>query len=108
MDGWKPREKASEQGEHKQQTQATWDGEYGNRTRVSEVGGEPLSTMPPVLNQYLYQGGGIICNEPYDSTVTNDDTDVLWSQMFVWTSGGLTLETSAPPFFTLRWYIKLT
>ena len=29
--------KTSEQGKIQQQTQLTWEGEYGNRTRVTEV-----------------------------------------------------------------------
>ena len=33
-----PREKPSEQGENQQQTQPTRGGEYGNRTRITEVG----------------------------------------------------------------------
>ena len=34
-----PGGKPSEQGEKRQQTQLTWDAEYGNRTRVTEVHG---------------------------------------------------------------------
>ena len=44
-----PGEKPSEQGENQQQTQPTLDSEYGNRTQVTEAGGEPLSTTPTVL-----------------------------------------------------------
>ena len=41
-----PGEKPSEQDENQQQTQPTRNAEYGNRTRVTEVGGERLSTLP--------------------------------------------------------------
>ena len=44
MEGRKTGEKPSDQGENPQQTQPT-----GNRTRVTEVEGERLSTAPPVL-----------------------------------------------------------
>ena len=44
-----PGEKHSEQGENQQQTQPTWDGEYANRTRVKDVGGERWSTAPPTI-----------------------------------------------------------
>ena len=45
-----PGEKPSEQqGENQQQTQPTRDGEYGNRTRVTEAGGERLTTAPTML-----------------------------------------------------------
>ena len=42
--------KPKEQGDNQQQTPPTSDGEYRNRTRVTEVGGERLSTVPPVLH----------------------------------------------------------
>ena len=50
-----PGHKPSEQGKNQQQTQPTRDDEYGNRTRVTEVGGQLLSTAPPVLPfEFIY------------------------------------------------------
>ena len=44
-----PREKPSQQEENQQQSQPTRDGEYGNRTRVTEVRSERSSTAPTML-----------------------------------------------------------
>ena len=44
-----PKEKPLELGENQQQTQPTRHGEYRNRTQVTEVGGERISAVPPML-----------------------------------------------------------
>ena len=42
--------------ENQQQAQPTLDGEGGNQTRVTEVGGERSSTAPTMLSQIKLSG----------------------------------------------------
>ena len=52
-ENWSTRRKTSQSRVENQQTQPTYDAEFGNQTRVTLVGGECSDTAPTLLPEFI-------------------------------------------------------